>query len=53
MQELRKSQYHELRADPAWSINPGKMESNLGDFPGFRRLRAAASSTGLMGSEIL
>jgi len=45
MQELRKSQ--------AWSINSGKMESNPGDFPGFRRLRAAANSSGLKGSEIL
>jgi len=30
-----------------------KMESNSGDFPGFRRLRAAANSSGLKGSEIL
>ena len=45
MQDLRKSQ--------AWSINSGKMESNPGDFPGFRRLRAAANSSGLKGSEIL
>jgi len=28
-----------LRADPAWNMNSGKMESNAGDFPGFRRLR--------------
>jgi len=53
MQELRKSQIQVLRADPAWSINSGKMESNPGDFPGFRRLRAAASSSGLKGSEVL
>jgi len=53
MQELRKSQNQDLRADPAWSINSGKMESNTGDFPGFKRLRAAASSPGLKGSEIL
>ena len=42
MQELRKSQNQDLRADPAWSINSGKTESNPGDFPGFKRLRAAA-----------
>jgi len=53
MQEVRKSQNQDLIADPAWSINFGKMESNHGDFPGFRRLRAAASSFGLKGSEIL
>jgi len=53
MQELRKSQNHDLRADPAWSMNSGKMESNPRDFPGFRRLRAAASSSGLKGSKIL
>ena len=32
MQELRKSQNQDLRADPAWSINSGKMESKPGDF---------------------
>jgi len=53
MQELRKLQNQDLRADPAWSINSGKMESNLVDFPGFRRLRAAANSYGLKCSEIL
>jgi len=53
MHELRKSQNQDLRADPAWSINSGKMESNPGDFPGFRRLRSATSSSGLKGSEIL
>ena len=52
-QEVRKSQKQDLRADPAWSINSGKMESNPGDFTGFRRLRAAANSPGLKGSEIL
>jgi len=41
------SQNQDLRADPAWTINSGKMKSNPGDFPGFRRLRAAASSYGL------
>jgi len=53
MQELRKSQNQDLRADPAWIINSGKMESNPGDFPGFRRLTAATHSSGLKGSEIL
>jgi len=53
MQELRKSQNQDLRADPAWSINSGKMESNPRDFPGFKRLRAAANSSGPKGSEIL
>ena len=53
MQEVRKSQNQDLRTDPACSINSEKMESNPGDFPGFRRLRAAASSSGLKGSEIL
>jgi len=53
MQVLRKSQNQDLRADPAWSMIYGKMESNPGDFPGFRHLRAAANSSGLKGSEIL
>jgi len=53
MQELRKLQNQYFRADPAWSINSGKMESNPGDFLGFRRLKAAANSSGLKGSEIL
>jgi len=53
MQELRKSQNQDLIADLAWSINSGKMESNPGDFPGFRHLRAAANFSGLKGSEIL
>jgi len=53
MQELKKSQNQDLRADPAWSINSGKMESNPEDFPGFRRLRATANSSGLKVSVIL
>jgi len=53
MQGLRKSQNQDLRADPAWSMNSGKVESNPGDFPFFRRLRAAGCSSGLKGSEIL
>jgi len=36
-----------------WSINSGKMESRRGGFPGWGRLRAAASSSGLKSSEIL
>ena len=48
-----KSQNQDLRADLAWSMNYGKMESIPRNFPGFRRLRAAASTCGLMGSEIL
>jgi len=50
---VSKSQNQDLRADPAWSINSGNMESNPGDFPGFKHLRAAASSSGLKGSDIL
>jgi len=50
---LRKSQNQDLRADPAWSINSGKMESNPGDFPGFKRLREEANSSGLKGLEIV
>jgi len=53
MQEVRKSQNQDLRSDPAWSINSGKITSRPGDFPGFRRLRAAASSSGLKVPEIL
>jgi len=52
MQELRRLQNQDLRADPTWNINSGKMESNPRDFPGFRRLRAAANSSGLKGSDI-
>ena len=43
----------DLRVDPAWGINFGKMESHSRDFLGFRRLRAAANVSGLNGSEIL
>jgi len=53
MQELRKSQNQDLRVNPAWGINSGKVESSSRDFPGFRRLRAAANSAGLKGLEIL
>jgi len=53
MQEVRKSQNQDLRADPVWSTNSEKVESNPRDFPVFRHLWAAASSSGLKGSEIL
>jgi len=53
MQELRKSQNQDLRSDLAWSINSGKSNSNPGVFLGFRRLKAAAISSGLKGSDIL
>ena len=49
---MRKTQKQDLGADPAWSINSGKIESRPGDFPGFRRLSAAVSSSGLKGPEI-
>jgi len=35
MQEMKKSQNQDLRADPAWSINSGKMEFNPGDFASY------------------
>jgi len=53
MQESSMWQNQDLRADPAWIINSGKMKSNPGDFHGFRRLMAAANSSDLKGSEIL
>jgi len=46
-------------AEPRFESRPGveyklrKMESNHRYFPGFKRLRAAANSSGLKGSEIL
>jgi len=51
MQEVRKSHKQDLRADLAWSMNSSKMESNPGDFPGFRHLKAAANSSDLKGWE--
>jgi len=36
-----------------WSINSGKIESKLGDFPDFRCLRVLASSSGVKGLRIL
>jgi len=53
MQELRKSQNQDLRANLVPSINSGKMESNPGDFVCCRRMRAAANSSGPKGLEIL
>jgi len=53
MQEGRKSQNQDLRAVPAWSIYSGKIESSPADFTGFRYLRAAASTSGLKGPELL
>jgi len=44
---MRKSQNQDLRAGPAWSINPGKIESRPGDVPDFRRLSAEKNSSGL------
>ena len=52
-QEVRKSQNQDLRAEPAWSTNSAKIDSRPKDFPGFRCLRAAASSSGLKEPEIL
>jgi len=53
MHEERKPQNQDFRAGPGWSMNSEKMESNAGDFPGVRRLRAAASFFGIKASEIL
>jgi len=53
MQEVRKSQNQDLRADPAWNIYFGKMKSNPRDFPGFRCQRAASRSFGLKCPEIM
>jgi len=52
MQELRKSQNQDLRADLMCSMNSVKMESNPGDFPGFWHLMATSSSS-IKGSERL
>jgi len=52
-QEVRKWQNQELRADLAWSINSGSIESRPGDFLGFRYLKVAASCFGLKEPEIL
>ena len=57
--ELRKSQNRDLRADLAWSINSGKMESNHGDSGKMESNHgdflgsATANSSSLKGSEIL
>jgi len=53
MQEVKKSHNQDLKADPAWSINSGKIESNLGDFPNSRWIREKANSPGMKGLEML
>jgi len=54
MQEVRKSQNQDLRADPpSVEYKLRKRESRPGDFPGFSGLRAAESSSGVKGPEIL
>jgi len=52
MQDARKSQNQDLRAEPAWNIDLGK-RIHARDFPGLRRLTAAANSSCLKGSEML
>jgi len=47
MQEVRTLQNKDLRVNPAWSKNSRKTEFRPRDFPGFRHLRAAGSSSGL------
>jgi len=51
MQEVRKSQDQGLWADVEYKFQEYGIQSR--DFPGFRRLRTVASSSGLKGSEIL
>jgi len=41
-QEVKKLHNKDLRADPAWGLNSGQIESNPGYFPGSRWLRAVA-----------
>ena len=53
MRTGRKLQNQDLKGDPACCMNFWKMESDPGDFPGFTRLKAVESSSGLKGSEIL
>ena len=53
MQEVKKPHSQDVRADPAWSINSGKIEFNPRDFSGSRWLRALESSSGLKGPEVL
>jgi len=48
---VRKLQNQDLRAVLAWSINSGKVEFRPEDFPGFRRMRVAASFSGLKGQK--
>jgi len=53
MQEVQRLYNQDLRADLAWSINSGKIESKTGDFPGFKWLRALTNSSGVTEPEIL
>ena len=52
MQEVKKPHSQDVRADPAWSINSGKIEFNPRDFHGSRWLRALESSSGLKRPEV-
>jgi len=51
VQDVRKLQNKDLRADLAWCINSRKIESRQGDFPSLRELRVAVSSSGIKGRE--
>jgi len=53
MQEVRKSQNRDFESQPGVEYELREYGMQPGDFPGFRRLRATASSSGLKGSEIL
>jgi len=53
MQEVKKPLKQVLRADPAWSVNSGKIETNPGDIPNPKCLRALAIFSGVKGLEIL
>jgi len=41
---VKKSHNQDLRVDPAWNINSGKIDSNPVDFPDPRWLKAEESS---------
>ena len=53
MQEVKKPHSQDVRADPAWGINSGKIEFNHRDFSGSRWLRALQISSSLKGPEVL
>jgi len=42
MQKVRKLHNQDLRAEPAWRTNSGKIEYKPEEFPGSRFLRLAA-----------